>query len=516
LDWGHRLLTDDEKLVHRRLAALPGPFGLDAAAATVGLFGGEIADVLPMLVNRSLLTSGPAPRTGGPTLFRQLMVVRGHANRALAQADETESTLDRRDRWVAELATVASRTDRLDLRRRYRIVDDDYAAVRAMLQRNLVERPSRAGARMAGWLHGYWYYRGQLVEAVRWLELAVGALDAGSGPTGDAAGDAIDEAWVHIGLAKMLAHQGRIDRARWHGELGLAATDRIAPEHLGAFGLDVAIQAGNMWSAGDPGTARELLARTTALAATTGDPVLDVLAEATRSLVESDAVEAEATLVRAEEVYPRARGLDLDVAAWMAARAGSYAALSAGDAETGMRWSERVIELHLQEGGELGGAFVEMRANFLAMAGDHRAAVQLYSAAQAQRLREGLEWRSAPETDQLRARARLALSPSEYERAWRDGADLTLREIIQAAVDLDDVTATVSGRLHGTRPGPASSSAVHRHVTTAERAPRPELPRFGCRGAAGAVSRARRRCCGRPGRVRSRPWSATSGTTRHR
>jgi hypothetical protein len=276
----------------------------------------------------------------------------------------------------------------------------------------------------------------------------VAALDAGSAPTDDAAGEAIDEAWVHIGLAKMLAHQGRIERARWHGELGLAVTDRIEPEHLGAFGLDVAIQAGNMWSAGDPGTARELLARTAALAAATGDPVLDVLAEATRSLVESDVVEPEATLVRAEEVYPRARGLDLDVAAWMAARAGSYAALSAGDAETGMRWSERVIELHLQEGGELGGAFVEMRANFLAMAGDHRAAVQLYSAAQAQRRREGLEWRSAPETDQLRARARRALSPSEYERAWRDGADLTLREIIQAAVDLDDVTATVSGRLH--------------------------------------------------------------------
>jgi predicted ATPase/DNA-binding SARP family transcriptional activator len=433
LDWGHRLLTDEEKLVHRRLAALPGPFGRKAAAATVGLPGSELAELLPMLVNRSLLTSGPAARAGGPTLFRQLTVVRGHANRALAQAGETESTLDRRDQWVAALATVASRTDRLDLRRRYRMVDDDYAAVRAMLQRNLVEQPSRAGARMAGWLHGYWYYRGQLVEAVRWLELAVRAVHTRSAPTDEA----IDEAWVHIGLAKMLAHQGRIEEARRQGELGLAVTDRIAPDHLGAFGLDVAIQAGNMWSAGDPATARKLLGRTAALAAATGDPVLDVLAEATRCLVESEAVEPAVTLVRAEEVYPRARALELDVAAWMAARAGSYAALSAGDATTGMRWSERVIELHLQEGGELGGAFVEMRANFLVMAGDHRAAVQLYSAAQAQRHREGLEWRVAPETDELRARARAALSPSEDELAWREGADLALREIVRAAVDLD-------------------------------------------------------------------------------
>jgi hypothetical protein len=64
-----------------------------------------------------------------------------------------------------------------------------------------------------------------------------------------------------------------------------------------------------------------------------------------------------------------------------------------------------VIELHLAEGGELGGAFVEMRATFLALAGDHLAAVRLYSA------------------------ARAAHTPSDYEKAWRAGADLTLAEI---------------------------------------------------------------------------------------
>src|SRR5689334_3791548 len=131
LKWGHRLLTPAEQFVHRRLAALPGSFGLDAAAATVGRPAAEVADLLPMLVNRSLPTSGPAPRAGGPTVFRQLVVVRAHVTRALADAGETEPTPARRDAWVSALATVESRTDRLDLRRRYRVVDDDYAAVRA-------------------------------------------------------------------------------------------------------------------------------------------------------------------------------------------------------------------------------------------------------------------------------------------------------------------------------------------------------------------------------------------------
>jgi hypothetical protein len=188
---------------------------------------------------------------------------------------------------------------------------------------------------------------------VRWLELAVQALDEKS--------EAIEEAWVHIGLAKMLAHQGRVELARRHSEIGLAVADRILPDHLGAFGLDTAIQAGNLWSAGDPEAGRLLLARTADLAAATGDPVLAVLADASRSLVESDLVDSAVTLDRAEQVYPRARALDLDVAAWMVARAGTHAALAAGDADSGMAWSERVIELHLAEGGELGGAFVEMR-----------------------------------------------------------------------------------------------------------------------------------------------------------
>jgi len=95
-----------------------------------------------------------------------------------------------------------------------------------------------------------------------------------------------------------------------------------------------------------------------------------------------------------------------------------------------MIWSERVIELHLAEGGELGGAFIEMRANFLTLAGDHHAAVRLYSAARAQRNREGLEWRLAPETDELRARSRAALAAAEYEQAWREGTDLTLHDIV--------------------------------------------------------------------------------------
>jgi hypothetical protein len=51
--------------------------------------------------------------------------------------------------------------------------------------------------------------------------------------------------------------------------------------------------------------------------------------------------------------------------------------------------------------------------------------------------REGLAWRSAAETSELRARSRAALDPDDYEQAWREGEDLTLSDVVRAAVDLD-------------------------------------------------------------------------------
>ena len=123
-----------------------------------------MADLLPVLVNRSLLTSGPAPRAGGPNVFRQLVVVRTHATHALTDAGETEPTLARRDAWVSALATADSRTDRLELRRRFR-VDDDYAAVAPRSNATSSSTPpepgrgSQAGCTATGTTAGSWSRR---------------------------------------------------------------------------------------------------------------------------------------------------------------------------------------------------------------------------------------------------------------------------------------------------------------------------------------------------------------------
>jgi DNA-binding winged helix-turn-helix (wHTH) protein len=81
IDSSYRLLTVPEQELYRRLAVPPGPFTQAAAIAIAdqGAAGPGVVDVLPMLVNRSLLTSTRSARPRGPSQFSQLVTVRAHA-----------------------------------------------------------------------------------------------------------------------------------------------------------------------------------------------------------------------------------------------------------------------------------------------------------------------------------------------------------------------------------------------------------------------------------------------------
>ncbi|MBN9190458.1 MAG: winged helix-turn-helix domain-containing protein [Microbacterium sp.] len=106
VEWSYRTLTDDERILHRRLAVLPGPFSADAAAALAapldgavpGVPAAAVPDLLALLTHRSLLLPVPASRSQGRMRFRQLATVRSHARRALNVAGETTATEHARDK----------------------------------------------------------------------------------------------------------------------------------------------------------------------------------------------------------------------------------------------------------------------------------------------------------------------------------------------------------------------------------------------------------------------------------
>ncbi|TDB99245.1 LuxR C-terminal-related transcriptional regulator [Actinomadura sp. 7K534] len=110
LGWSHDLLTDDERVLFRRLSVFAGAFDLATAAAVAADPGtaapGRTADLLGRLVDKSLV-AGPARGR-----WRLPATVRAFAAERLEAAGEGDAVRDRHLRWATE--TAAELEDRLD------------------------------------------------------------------------------------------------------------------------------------------------------------------------------------------------------------------------------------------------------------------------------------------------------------------------------------------------------------------------------------------------------------------
>jgi predicted ATPase/DNA-binding winged helix-turn-helix (wHTH) protein len=107
LDWSHRLLTESEQTVFRRLAAFPGSFSLPAAARLAGdaaQADDELLDRTAALVSKSLLilqTDEAEPR------FRMSDAVRAYAIEKLAEAGEAAPMARRRAEYCRDALQAA-------------------------------------------------------------------------------------------------------------------------------------------------------------------------------------------------------------------------------------------------------------------------------------------------------------------------------------------------------------------------------------------------------------------------
>jgi predicted ATPase/DNA-binding SARP family transcriptional activator len=93
LDWSHDLLTDDERIVLRRLSVFRGGWTLDAAeevCAGDGISRDDVLDLLFRLVDRSLVV--PDAESGR---FRMLVTIRDYAEARLGEAGEADAVRER-------------------------------------------------------------------------------------------------------------------------------------------------------------------------------------------------------------------------------------------------------------------------------------------------------------------------------------------------------------------------------------------------------------------------------------
>ena len=259
LEWSHDLLSEQERVLFRRLGVFAGSFAIAAVegvCADDGLDAPAAVETLAGLVAQSLVQVEPG---AGRYRYRLLETVRQYARELMAEAGETTG-LERRHRdWYLALAEAADATVTGESGRPERL-EPDHEDLRAALAWSLTHDPP-GGLRLALAMWWFWMTRGYFAEGGRWM---TDLLDRNPEPTGLRARGLLAAATLDVrrGLPeRRLALAGESLRIR--RELG----DRRGLIRTLQFVGDL-----SGYLHGDVATAERVFDDAAALAEETGDP----------------------------------------------------------------------------------------------------------------------------------------------------------------------------------------------------------------------------------------------------
>jgi predicted ATPase/DNA-binding CsgD family transcriptional regulator len=175
IEWSYQLLSPAEALLFDRLSVFTGGFTLAAATAVCSGAGVErerVLELLARLVDRSFVI---ADVRRSETRYRMLETLQRYAAERLVGRGDPDLARRHAEHFCgfAERAEPELRgTSQIEWFDR---LDADHDNLRAALAWSF-EHDVTLGARIASALWRYWFHRGHLHEARRWLDLAV-ALD---------------------------------------------------------------------------------------------------------------------------------------------------------------------------------------------------------------------------------------------------------------------------------------------------------------------------------------------------
>ena len=180
IDWSYQLLSEEERLLFRRLAVFVGGWTLDAAESVCGEerivpAGGSGLDILELmtrLVDKSLIN---VEHSGSESRYRRLETIRQYAREKLFETDEVASLRDAHLAYFAGLAERAEhglqgRAQKQWLAR----LEAEHDNLRGALEWSLKSQPE-TGLRIAVALREFWDTHGHLTEARKWLGIFMDA-----------------------------------------------------------------------------------------------------------------------------------------------------------------------------------------------------------------------------------------------------------------------------------------------------------------------------------------------------
>ena len=178
--WSYDLLSEDERMVLRRLAIFRGGITIEGATAVCG----PHPDLVALLVDKSLLIANFGE--DGSCRYEMLESVREFASAKLREAAEFEASARAHALWVGAVADRAhERYLEMPRGRWLAEVMPELDNVRSALQWCLGgERDDDAllAARILGGLRGLWFGVGMHVECRKWVDAVLPRIDLGQHP----------------------------------------------------------------------------------------------------------------------------------------------------------------------------------------------------------------------------------------------------------------------------------------------------------------------------------------------
>jgi predicted ATPase/class 3 adenylate cyclase len=182
IDWSYDLLSDEERILFRRLSVFTGGWTFEAAEAVCSDL--DVLNLLTQLVNKSLVMADTETHTQG-TRYRLPETIRQYARDKLLEAGESEQARDRHLDFFQHFAKMAEpklrSAEQLEWLER---VETEHDNLRTTLSWSLESGQSDHALELAGALGYFWELRG-LGEGIKWLDEAL-ALSEGEARGTDA------------------------------------------------------------------------------------------------------------------------------------------------------------------------------------------------------------------------------------------------------------------------------------------------------------------------------------------
>src|SRR4029453_18939027 len=169
LDWSYDLLSEEERLLLRRVSVFAGGWTLEAAewvCVSDDMAGGDVLDLLTSLCDKSLVL---AEHKGERSRYRLLETMRQYADEKLVESGDSRAVRRRhRDYFLMLAEKVEPNLLGAEQAGWLQRLEDEHENLRASLESSLEEAASGMGLRLCAALPRFWITRGHLSEGREW------------------------------------------------------------------------------------------------------------------------------------------------------------------------------------------------------------------------------------------------------------------------------------------------------------------------------------------------------------